>query len=361
MTSLASKFPIEINTLHRLDVTPEDSVDALRLKVPEYQQEEDSRVIHVINRYLHGHSGQHATDKGLTILQPGTYIVDIVDHLDWHGGDFGDGYSCYWAGYTNERKRMAREGTWALRVHLSPKHRDYHANPELLEDYISSLFHKYSNPLMPDQGVHAVLPDQAGRDGSRAFFVPWWRFAEHPGIEREGADPEHVYPEGRRWNRQGNEHARLRTTHPGWEQSFGDRWSGDTRTAVMHNPYGSLPLPQLASLYAKLTGLAPNHLDRGIANFGDAKPNEYDWVFNRNNYQQYSRRGQNRGLCDNCNISITYRASRNIQVQRQYPDGERVGPANRSGNWCMECIVERARISPKTERWTRTRGLKWNA
>ena len=361
--TLTKDFPIEINTLHRLEITPEDSVATLRLKVPEYQEIEDSKVVHVINRYLNGHAGQNAADKGLTVLPPGTYIVDITDHLDWNAGDFGDGYSCYWAGYTAERRRMAREGTWALRVHLSPKHREYHANPGQLEDYIASLFHKYSDH--PGDSRHLVLPDYAGRDGSRVFFVPWWRFAEHPGIEREGADPEHVYPENQRYSHRARgeqqQQAQLRPTHPGWEQLFGDRWPGDKRTAILHNPYGSLHLPQLAGLYAKLTGILPNHLDRGIANFGDALPHEYDWVFNRRNYQEYGRRTQQYGRCDNCNIALAYRASRSIHVQRRDENGERVGSASRSGNWCMECIVARAKRSPKTERWTRTKGLKWNA
>ena len=375
MTSLASKFPVEVNNLHRLEITPADSVEMLRLKVPEYKEESPERVLHVINRYLHGHSGQHGTDKGLTILTPGTYIVDIADHLDWEAGEFGDQHSCYWAGYTNERRRMSHEGTWALRVHLSPKHRSYVADPEMLEANIAALYHWYQNPMgaqvhrMTGEGPHVPLPYDAGRDGSRAFFVPWWRLAEAPGIERSDNENAGVYQYDDRgrildnWHnrQQPREQVKIGKNDPGWQQVFGDRWPGDRRTAIMHNPYGSLHLPQLAGLYAKLTGLYPNHIDRGIANFGDAKPYEYDWVFDRRYYLQYARRAHYRNLCDNCHTSISFKASRPIQIQHLDHDGQRVGPANRNGYWCIECIVQRARKSPKTERWTRTRGVKWEA
>jgi len=364
---LADGFPVAVNVLHRLDVTPEDSIGMLRMKVPEYAEKTDAEMLHLINRYFNGFKGEHSNDKGLTILPVGTYMVDVVDHLSWEAGDFGDQHSCYWQGYGGERRRMGQEGTWALRVHYSPRHRHYHA--ETLEHYVEEIQAAYPDVLQ-ERDENGYMLD-ARNDGSRAFLVPWWRLAERPGMALENTTENGVQPDFNDHARRGGrfarhpDHANRRivpeTNVAGWQQAFGGRWPGDRRTTIMHNPYGSLHLPQLSGLYAKLTGLLPNNVSPGIATFGDAKPGEYDWIFNRHEYMYNHRRAVGRGRCGNCRQDVTYRAARPMKIQRIDNDGNLYGPAVLNGVWCMDCIITHARRSPKTDKWTRTRGVKWNA
>ena len=358
---LADGFPVAVNVLHRLDVTPEDSIGMLRMKVPEYAEKTDAEMLHLINRFFNGFKGEHSNDKGLTILPVGTYMVDIVDHLSWEAGDFGDQHSCYWQGYNGERRRMGQEGTWALRVHYSPKHRSY--NAETLAERVDVIRATYPDIATEYDGSGYRLDYR--NDGSRAFFVPWWRLAERPGAALEESNVDGVQPDGnrRRGGRWGNPAAnkRLPTETAGWQQAFGGRWTGDKRTAIMHNAYGSLHLPQLAGIYTKLTGLLPNDISPGITTFGDAKPYEYDWIFNRNEYMYNHHRVHRQARCENCRADTTYRAARPMKIQRLNMEGEKYGPACLNGTWCMDCIVTHAKRSPKSDRWTRTRGVKWNA
>jgi len=363
VVTLTDGYPVAVNTLHRLDITPEDSIGTLRMKVADYANKTDAEMLHLINRFFNGFKGEHSHDKGLTILPVGTYMVDIVDHLVWNAGDFGDQHSCYWQGYTGERRRMGQEGTWALRVHYSPKHRNYHT--ETLEHYIEAMESSYPE-VLNERDENGYLLD-ARNDGSRAFFVPWWRLAERPGVALEQADVDGVQPDGnrRRGERWGNRAANKRivpaTNEPGWQQAFGERWTGDRRTGIMHNPYGSLHLPQLAGLYAKLTGLLPNDISPGITTFGDIKPHEYDWIFNRLDYQYNHRRQAGQSRCESCRKDTSFSAARPMKIQRVNGDGEKYGPAILSGMWCMDCIITHAKRSPKSDRWTRTRGVKWYA
>ena len=360
---LTDGFPVAVNTLHRLDITPEDSIGTLRMKVAAYAEKTDAEILHVINRYFNGFKGENSSDKGLTILPVGTYMVDIVDHLSWDAGDFGDQHSCYWQGYTGERRRMGQEGTWALRVHFSPKHRHY--STEELEDKVDLIRATYPEVATEyDENGYRL---DARNDGSRAFFVPWWRLAERPGAALEEQDGEGVQPDGnrRRGDRWGHRPANQRivpaTNEPGWQQAFGGRWTGDRRTGIMHNPYGSLHLPQLAGLFTKLTGLLPNDVSPGIATFGDIKPHEYDWIFNRADYQYNRHRQPGRSFCENCRKDTSFTANRPMKIQRVNGNGEKYGPAILSGVWCIDCITIHARRSPKSDRWTRTRGVKWYA
>jgi ribosomal protein L34E len=366
---LADGFPVAVNTLHRLEVTPEDSIGMLRMKVPEYAEKTDAEMLHIINRFFNGFKGEHSNHKGLTILPVGTYMVDIVDHLQWEAGDFGDQHSCYWQGYGGERRRMGQEGVWALRVHYSPKHRNYITDKQ--EENIETIQAAY--PEIPRIYDDNGYDRYNGNDGSRAMFVPWWRLAERPGIALEKAADDGVQPDVNDQARRGGRFARHpdqayrnrrivpETNVAGWQQAFGGRWVGDRRTAIMHNPYGSLHLPQLSGIYAKLTGLLPNNVSPGIATFGDAKPDEYDWIFNRHDYMYNHRRVHGRGRCAECGQDISYRAARPMKIQRVGIAGERYGPAALNGVWCMDCVVTHARRSPKSDRWTRTRGVKWNA
>ena len=360
---LADGYPVAVNTLHRLEITPEDSIGMLRMKVADYKDKTDAEMLHLINRFFNGFKGEHSHDKGLTILPVGTYMVDIVDHLVWEAGDFGDQHSCYWQGYTAERRRMGQEGTWAIRVHYSPRHRNYVLDKQ--EENIETIQDSY--PEIPRIYGDSGYDRYNGNDGSRAFFVPWWRLAERPGVALEQANEDGVQPDGnrRRGDRWGNRAANSRivpaTNEPGWQQAFGGRWTGDRRTAIMHNPYGSLHLPQLAGLYAKLTGLLPNDISPGIATFGDIKPHEYDWIFNRMEYQYNRHRQTGHARCENCNKDTSYRAARPMKIQRINMDGDKYGPAALNGVWCIDCITAHAKRSPKSDRWTRTRGVKWYA
>ena len=352
---LKDSYPVPINTLHRLEITAEDSITMLRMKVADYSEKTDAEILHLINRYFNGFKGENSNDKGLTILPLGTYLVDIVDHLRWNAGDFGDQHSCYWQGYINERRRMGQEGTWALRIHFSPKSRNY--NVETVEEKVEAIQAAYPDMLRERDGNG--YPLDFSNDGARAFFVPWWRLAERPGAAREGQNDQE--PRGRWRNRGLNQRIVPATNEPGWQQAFGGRWTGDRRTAIMHNAYGSLHLPQLAGLYAKMTGLFPNDLSAGITTFGDAQPYEYDWIFDRNDYMYNRHRITRNAICEKCGTDVTYSAARPMKIRRTNMDGEPYGPANINGMWCMDCVITHAKRSPKSDNWTRTKGVKWNA
>ena len=121
MVKLREQFPVDLDRIYRLEVTSWDSIPTLRVKVEEYKDSSVEEIDHIIRRFHNGFKGQHSQDKGMAILTPGTYLVDIVDNLDWNAGDFGDQHSCYWNTYSGTRQKMAADGTWAMRVHLTPK------------------------------------------------------------------------------------------------------------------------------------------------------------------------------------------------------------------------------------------------
>ena len=87
MVKLREQFPVELDKIYRLEVTSLDSIPTLRVKVEEYKESSDEEIDHVVRRFLNGFKGQHSQDKGMAILTPGTYLVDIVDNLDWTAGD----------------------------------------------------------------------------------------------------------------------------------------------------------------------------------------------------------------------------------------------------------------------------------
>ena len=110
-----------------------------------------------------------------------------------------------------------------------------------------------------------------------------------------------------------------------------------------------------------MTGLFPNDLSAGITTFGDAQPYEYDWIFDRNDYMYNRHRITRNAICEKCGTDVTYSAARPMKIRRTNMDGEPYGPANINGMWCMDCVITHAKRSPKSDNWTRTKGVKWNA
>jgi len=360
MGKLKDQFPVELNKIHRLEITSLDSVPALRVKVEDYKDLDDAAIDHVIRRFLNGFKGQHSQDKGNTILPVGTYLVDVVDNLDWNAGDFGDRHSCYWNTYSGTRQKMALDGTWALRVHLTPMMPEYnYANNGDYQDWRGNQdasLNKEENReahidrIMGGRWGNTDLDYNARNRAARAYFVPWWRMAERPGSPA-------VYPRGN------NREAPLNTE--AHKDNFGDRWQGNKASAVMHNPYGGLHMAQLAGLYTKLTGLAPNSTDAGQTTFGAALPHGQDWIFQDRDY--YNKRHDYTGNnCHQCRDPLDYTAARRIRAhvtgQRLMRDGTFSDYDYYAQLWhCMDCVIELGRKSETTGRWTRTKGIKWYA
>jgi len=364
MVKLREQFPVELDKIYRLEVTSLDSVPTLRAKIDEYKNSNDEEIDHVVRRFLNGFKGQHSQDKGNTILPVGTYLVDIVDNLDWAAGQFGDQHSCYWNTYSGTRQRMAQDGTWALRVHLTPNMPEY--NYMNYEDYRLWNHGDQPNDYGDKEGVREAHIEEimSGRWGgsdldvhartraARAYFVPWWRMAERPGAGGE----EHNAQRGPR----AMEYPVTSELH---KDNFGARWQGNKASAVMHNPYGGLHMGQLAGLYTKLTGLYPNSIDHGQSTFGAAVPHGQDWIFARMEDYYNKRRNDEYRICHQCMCHLDYVAARRMSTRITQID--RIDGTERTYNaraWhCMDCIVELGRKSATSGRWTRTKGLKWYA
>ena len=374
MIKLREQFPVELDKIYRLDVTSMDSVPTLRVKVDEYKESSDEEMDHVVRRFLNVFKGQHSQDKGNTILPVGTYLVDIVDYLDWTAGEFGDVHSCYWNTYSGTRQRMAADGTWAMRVHLTPNMPEY--DYMTFEDYAQWHQGGVPNAYGDKEGVREAHIEEimGGRWGgsdldvrarsraARAYFVPWWRMAERPGVTGEGQVPgERPIPRPVEFGASTEEH----------KDAFGDRWPGSKASAVMHNPYGGLHMGQLAGLYTKLTGLQPNSIDHGQSTFGAAVPHGQDWIFARMEDYYNKRLNDDFRLCHHCGCELNYMAARRMSTKMTAPvyspaseglirmEGARTYNAR---VWhCMDCIVELGRKSETSGRWTRTKGLKWYA
>jgi hypothetical protein len=293
----------------------------------------------------------------MAILTPGTYLVDIVDNLDWNAGDFGDQHSCYWNTYSGTRQTMATDGTWAMRVHLTPNMPEYNM-PDY--DTWASKWHDQEateyeyKEVTRETHIDRIMGGNWGTEldvharsrAARAYFVPWWRMAERPGVTGEGTRPMEIIP--------ANEQHK---------DNFGDRWTGSKASAVMHNPYGGLHMGQLAGLYTKLTGLYPNSIDHGQATFGAAVPHGQDWIFGRMEDYYNKRRNDSWRVCHQCHDDLEFGAARRMSTRitaKVYGSDEEV--THNARVWhCMDCVIEFGRKSETSGRWTRTKGIKWYA
>jgi len=364
MIKLREQFPVELDKIYRLEVTSMDSVPTLRVKVEEYKESSDEEIDHVVRRFINGFKGQHSQDKGMAILTPGTYLVDIVDNLDWVAGDFGDAHSCYWNTYSGTRQKMAADGTWAMRVHLTPNmlEYDYMNYEDYCQWHQGGVPNTYGNKegvreahieeIMGGRWGGSDLDVRARSRAARAYFVPWWRMAERPGASGEegGQIP-------------GARSRELGASTEQHKDAFGDRWPGSKASAVMHNPYGGLHMGQLAGLYTKLTGLQPNSIDHGQSTFGAAVPHGQDWIFARMEDYYNKRLTDDFRLCHHCRCDLNYMAARRMSTRmtgKVYgSDEERTYNARA---WhCMDCVIEIGRKSEKSGHWTRTKGIKWYA